>query len=262
MKHLKMISFVSISVLVPIFSWAAPSSKSSILTADQILKEVEKNLDAKDESAKIVMTITEANGASKSREIEILRKSGATSKVMVKLQSPPDLRGTALLSVGAKGKPEEQWLYMPSSKQSRRIASSSSSSNFLDSEMSYEDMGAANEKKYSNKILRTETGAKGPVIIIESTLLSGPSSYGKMQTWVASETHLPLRIDYFDKKGVLFKTTEMSDYKKFKDSIWRAQEVVVKNVQNHRSTQLQLKNLAVNEGINDSLFTVNAMGTE
>ena len=143
-----------LSVFVTLSSSAVTAPKGATLDADQIFKEVEKRITAKDESAKIVMTITEANGATKTRELEVRRKAGDAPKVMVKLQSPPDLRGTALLSVGGKGKAEDQWLYLPSSKQTRRIVSSNKSSSFLDSEMSYEDMGSSSDKKFSNKILQ------------------------------------------------------------------------------------------------------------
>jgi len=230
-------------------------------TADQILKEVEKRVNSKDESAKIIMSITEANGGTKTREIEIQRKSGSAPKVMVKLESPPDLRGTALLSVGGKGA-EDQWLYLPSSKQTRRIVSSNKSSSFLDSEMSYEDMGSSQDKKFTNTVLRNEKGAQGMVAVIESKLISGESSYSKILTWVELSTNLVDRIEYYDKKGSLLKTTEMSDYKKFSGDIWRAQTIVVKNAQNHRSTKLQLKDLAVNQGIDDSAFTVGAMAED
>jgi outer membrane lipoprotein-sorting protein len=229
--------------------------------ADDILKQVEKSVNAKDESAKVVMTITEANGATKIRELEIERKSGTEPKVLVKLESPPDLRGTALLSVGGKGKTDDQWLYLPSSKQTRRIVSTHKSSSFLDSEMSYEDMGSSSDKKFTNKVLRTDTGAQGPLTVIESTLLSGDSSYSKVITWVTAQ-NLVDHIEYYDKKGALLKTTQMSDYKKFPGDVWRAQKIVVKNAQNHRGTELELKDLAINKGLSDSDFTVNKMAED
>ena len=258
---LKRNSLFSASILfwmicgTPLYAAQAP-------TADQILKDVEKKISAKDESAKLVMTITEANGSTKTREIDIRRKSGDAPKVMVKLQSPPDLRGTALLSVGGKGQAEDQWLYLPSSKQTRRIVSSNKSSSFLDSEMSYEDMGSSSDKKFANKLLRTEKGTQGQVDVIESTLVSGDSTYSKILTWVSTNNDLVNRLEYYDKKGALLKTTEMSDYKKFSGDIWRAQNILVKNVQNHRSTKLQLKDLSINQGLDDSDFTVGAMAEE
>ena len=123
-------------------------------------------------------------------------------------------------------------------------------------------MGSSSDKKFSNKIVRTEKDAKGPVDVIESTLTSGDSSYSKMITWVSANEDLVNKIEYYDRKGNLLKTTEMSDYKKFSGDVWRAQDILVKNVQNHRSTRLQLKDLAINKGLNDSDFSVSAMASD
>ena len=231
-------------------------------TADQILKDVQKKVDAKDESETVVMTIEEANGSTKTREIEIRRKADEHPKVLVKLESPPDLRGTALLSVGGKGQADEQWLYLPSSKQTRRIVSGNKSSSFLDSEMSYEDMGSASDKKFTNTLLRTDTTPQGPVAVIQSQLTSGDSSYGRILTFVPMKDSLVSRIEYYDKKGALLKTTEMTNYKKFPGDVWRAQTLVVKNVQNHRGTRLDLKDLQVNRGLDNSEFSVSSLSND
>lgn len=260
---LKLSSLIlTFSLLLPLSSLAGPVGAGPALNADQILKEIEKRVNSKDESAKIVMTVSEANGSTKTREIEIRRKSGDEPKVMVRLHSPANLRGTALLSVGGKGRAEDQWLYLPSTKQTRRIVSSNKSSNFLDSEISYEDLGSASDKKFSNKLLKTETRPQGQLAVIESKVIAGESSYSKIITWVWLSNYLVGRVEYYDSKGVLTKTTEMSDYKQFAGGTWRARNILVKNTLNHRSTRLELKDLTINRGLDDAEFTVTAMADE
>jgi hypothetical protein len=237
-------------------------SPQNNLTADQILKEVEKRVSSNDESARIIMIIGESNGASKTREIEIKRKAGDNPKVMVKLQSPADLRGTALLSIGKKGQTEDQWLYLPSTKQTRRIVSGNKNSSFMDSEMSYEDMGSSTDKKFINKLLKTENSPQGGVSVVESKLVGGESSYSRILTWVPMGSFLVGKIEYYDRKGALLKVTEMSDYKKFSGNVWRAQNIQVKNVQNHRTTHLELKDLVINKGLDDQDFSVTSMADE
>jgi outer membrane lipoprotein-sorting protein len=261
---MNMMSFILaiFAIQVPLNLSQAANHPSSPPSADQILKAVEKRVSARDESAHLEMTILEANGSTKTREIDIERKSGENPKVMVKLQSPPDLRGTALLSVARKGAGEDQWLYLPSSKQTRRIVSSNKNSAFLDSEMSYEDMGSSADKKFDNKMVRTETSKDGPVAVIESTVTAGDSAYGKIMTWVQVKNDLVQKIEYYDHQGALLKTTEMSDYQKFPGDVWRAKTINVKNAQNHRGTLLKLKDLKVNRGLPDSDFNVSAMSDE
>jgi outer membrane lipoprotein-sorting protein len=232
------------------------------LTADQILKEVEKRVSAVDESATLEMTIIEANSASKTRDVQIRRKTNGNShKVMVKIQGPANLRGTALLSI-SEGTKEDQWLYLPSSKQTRRILSSNKSSNFLDSELSYEDMGSSSNRKYVNSLLRTEKTPTGDVAVIESKLSTGDSAYSRILAWVPLGNFLVTKLEYYDLTGKLLKVTEMGTYKKFAGGIWRTQDVQVKNVQNHRSTHLMLKDLKINQGLDDHVFTESEMAEE
>jgi hypothetical protein len=231
-------------------------------SADQILNEVKKKVSANDESATIEMTNVEANSGSKTRDIEIRRKtSGASQKVMVKIKTPASLHGTALLSV-SDDKKEDQWLFLPSSKQVRRILSSNKSANFLDSELSYEDMGGTAVRKCTNTLLRTETSPEGNVAVIESRMAPGDSGYSRILTWVPLSNYLVTKAEYYDHGNKLLKVTEMGTYKKFPGDIWRTQDVNVKNVQNHRSTHLVLKDLKVNQGIGDSDFTEAAMQDE
>jgi outer membrane lipoprotein-sorting protein len=247
------------SLLIGSLVLVSSANAATSLTADQILKEVEKRVTATDESETVDMTVIEANGASKTREVEISRKTkGPSHKVMVKIESPASLRGTALLSV-VDGANEEQWLYLPSSKQTRRILSSNKSANFLDSELSYEDMGGTNVNKVENNVLRTETTPEGEVAVVESKPVSGDSSYSRVISWVPLKSYLVTKIEYYSRDGKLLKTTQMGNYKSYSGGVWRTDEVTVNNVQNHRSTKLTLKNLKLNQGLSDQAFTQTSM---
>jgi outer membrane lipoprotein-sorting protein len=231
-------------------------------SADEILKQVEKKLHSKDEVATVKMVILEANGSTKERKIQVSRRtSDADQAVLVKLQSPADLRGTGLLSV-IKGKDSDQWLYLPSSKQTRRILSGKRQANFLDSELSYEDLGGTNGIGFTNSILKTESDASGPLYVIQSQTASTEGSYSKILTWVSTKTSLASKIEYYDHAGKLLKTMEMKNYKQFTNGIWRAQLVTVTNLQNHRGTRLELSDLKLDQGLSAQEFTPTALQSE
>ncbi len=222
--------------------------------ADQILKAVEKNVNSKDEVADLKMVIVEPSGAKKNRDIEIKRKGEEDKqKVLVRMQSPADLKGTALLSL-AEGSGNDQWLYLPSSKQTRRILSSKKSSSFMDSELSYEDMGTNSDRKMANKVLRQEKIGSQLYSVIESKPLAGESAYGKILSWISIDNFLVSKMEYYDKSMKLLKISNFSEYKKF-SGIWRAQKVEVQNVQNKRGTVLELANLQINKSLSDDEFT-------
>jgi predicted RND superfamily exporter protein len=255
--------FKTLIVLVTLTTFAIASPAlaegANAATADQILNDVAKNLHTSDEQARVKMTIIEANGSEKDRNLEISRLEASDGQsVLVRLLSPADLRGMGFLSV-TQGNQSDQWLYLPSSKQTRRIVGGKKGSNFLDSELSYEDMGSANEKGVTSTVLRTETAPAGTIDVIESKMSDPDSTYSRLLTWVNMSTHLVEKMEYYDHSGALLKTTEMNNYKKFPNGVWRAQEVIVKNAQNHRGTKLELNDLKFNRGLSSRNFSPSAL---
>ena len=231
-------------------AWAGDSS------AQDILDRVNKNMNAANEQATVHMRILEKNGAKKEREMTIQRAAnGGTKSVLVRLHSPGDIRGTGLLSVEKGGK-KDQWLFLPSTKKSRRILSQGQGGNFLGSELSYEDMGGSQGVRFESRVLRTEKKGGKKTAVIESLPKAGESAYGKIISWVPLDKYIVTKVDYFDKKGKLLKTALFANYKKFGSGVWRAQKMQIRNVQNGRATVMALKGLEIDKGIDADTFSV------
>ena len=225
--------------------------------AKAILEQVEKNISSEDEVATMKMTITEADGTPKDRTMEIYRKgSEGTQKVLVRIQGPADLKGTGLLSIG-----QDQWLYLPSSKQTRRLQAGNKKSGFMDSELSYEDMGANSDGRFDSKVIKQEELQGHKFAVIENKP-KGESSYGKILVWVDLDKYLVGKMEYYDKSMKLLKESVFSGYKQFDKGVWRARKVEVRNLQNKRGTTVELSNLKLNKGIDDEEFTESALTDE
>lgn len=258
MRQRSLAALFSATLLVSVSpAFAAPAGGD----AKAILDKVAKNMDAKDEVATVKMVITEADGASKTRELEIRRKGkDDTQKVLVKLEGPADLKGTALLSV-SKGSSNDQWLYLPSSKQTRRLqGGKSKGGSFMDSELSYEDMGTSSDAKYESKIIGKKNEGGRDYTLIQNTP-KGESTYGKTVAWVDDKTDLVGKVEYFDKNMKPLKVSSFTAYKKF-ENVYRAQKISVVNSQNKRGTVLELSGLKLNKGLDDGEFTESALTDE
>lgn len=243
-----------ICLLIPV----ANAKAAKQMTAEEVLKKVETNLKSKDETAMIDMTIVESNGQSKDRRIEIKKRNTQKQEVLVRLQKPADVKGVGLLSVMEKDS-ENQWLYLPSQKKSRRIASTSKKEKFLDSEFSYEDFSASTYKNFKNKLLEETTLEGKAVRVVESTTENSDSPYKKIVTWVDNSDFKPLKTEYYDQEGKLLKVMDFSDYKQFGKGAWRAQMVKVENVQNKRKTILKMSDLKINSGLQEKEFSKQAL---
>lgn len=216
-------------------SFAHGASKTSI---EDLLKKVESQGAPPNERVQLKMVIQESDGSKKERVLTITRKTEDETRVLVRLLQPSDLKGLSLLTVAAKGGKEEQWLYLPSDKKSRRILGSNKKGKFLDSEISFEDLSISTYKQFNNKIVKEDA----KVIQIESKAKpDSESSYGKVVTWVSKpETRLE-KVEYYDKAGKLLKRTEFKGYTKVGGKFWRAKEMLVQNLQDKRKTSLTLQ---------------------
>ena len=235
----------------------APGSED----ADAIMKKVEKTINAKDERAIIKMKVVESSGSAKEREVEIKRRSADKHQVLVRIKSPTDVSGVALLSVSRDETNEDQWLYMPSQRKARRVLSSNKSQRFLDTEFALEDFSAGTYSRFENKIVKEDRAPSTAMAVIESKAKAEGSSYSKVLTWVDLGSYQVQKSEYYDRDGKLLKTMVFRDYKKY-GNIWRAQNVEVRNMQTQRSTMMQIANLNLNAGLSDRDFSQSALERE
>jgi hypothetical protein len=230
----------------PIFAAADP--------ADEILKKARLQLDAKSDQAHVALKIIESNGDVKSREmtLQILRTKDGFKSV-IRMTSPADVKDTAVLAQMEDGQ-DQEWLYLPSTKQVRRIASGKKSAGILGSELSAEDLDPMAFKGAGLKLeTNTPTEAK---ISIQPRL--GSSEYTKVITTFSLPDALPRVTEYF-KGESLEKTVKYSDYKLFAGNIRRAQKIYIHNVKKNRGTTIEFTEISVNPPLLIKDFTPDAL---
>ncbi len=221
-----------------------------------LLKEIEVKGAPPSERVQLKMVIQDADGTKKTRVISILRKNDKPSegRALVRLLQPSDLKGLSLLTVAGDGK-EDQWLYLPSDKKSRRILGSNKKGKFLDSEIAFEDMSISTYKGFNNKVVKEDA----KTIQIESKAKpDSESSYSRIVTWLTKPEHHLDKVEYYDKGGKLLKRAQFKGYQKVGDKFWRAKQVVVHNVQDNRKTSLTLQKVSLKK-IDDDEVSLSAL---
>ncbi len=246
-----------IFVILATFALISESSFAKPSNATDLLKSIAKKNSTASEEAKIRMKIVESDGTSKERVLVIKKKTKKDPMALVRLMSPNDLKGVGLLMV-AKGTKENQWLYLPSEKRSRRIVGSNRNGRFLDSEISYEDLRLATYENFNNKVTIDPKASNKDIVLIESTAKAkSDSSYGKMKTWVDTKQERLLKTEFYGDDGELLKVMTFDNYKKYAN-VWRAQSIKVKNVKKNRSTVLELEKLST-KNLDDDEFSIDSL---
>lgn len=227
----------------------------------RLANEIASRLSALDEEFDVTMKIIEADNTAKERSMKILRRSPSKTEhsVLVRIQTPKDLRGTALLA-SFKNDKEEKWLYLPSSKQTRRLAAGSSESNsILGSELNTDDFNI-NTKQGTETILKDETEINNQKFyVVESDVSKVSVHYSKVISYVSQRDFLPAKSEAYDKQGKLLKVIDYTDYKKVGGQKWRAGKISIRNVQNQRATELSLSNIKVDQNLRAADFTPKAL---
>jgi uncharacterized protein len=226
---------------------------AAIDPAADILHKARVQMDAKSDQAHVVLKIIEPNGDVKSREmsLQILRtKEGFKS--MIRLTSPADVKDTAVLAQ-MEGGQDQEWLYLPSSKQVRRIASSKKSTGILGSELSPEDL---DPMAFNGAALTLEKqDATSAQISINPR--KGTSEYTKVITTFSLPDALPRKTEYC-KGASLEKTVAYSDYKTY-GNIQRAQSIQIRNLKKNRGTDIEFSDITVNPHFVAKDFTPDAL---
>jgi outer membrane lipoprotein-sorting protein len=258
-KGRSMIQTVSVFLILITLSLLTSSSVSHASeNASSILNKIKNMSTPKDETAILEMTISEPDGSKKIRNLTIMRKNSDAQKALVKIQSPSDLKGVALLSI-SNGESEDQWLYLPSAKKARRIVGSGKSGKFLDSELSYEDLSPSTYSLYTNQISPTSKSKNKKLTIIESKAKPNvETTFKKIRTYVDSKLNRIEKVEYFDPSGKLVKTMSFSKYKKLENKYWRAGQIKIENHQLKRGTTLELKSVNLKK-LDDDQFTTSAL---
>ena len=189
--------------------------------------------------SKTTMVLTNAQGVENVRKLELKKIEGDNGdKSLLTFLYPDDLKGTKLLSYEVIGGDDKQWLYLPSLKRVKRIASRNKSGSFMASEFSYEDISSQNYKNYSYSGDAEEVTREGKDYFkITRIPIDANSGYSKQILWIDKTTLLPKFGDYYDKENRLLKNIEFTEYKEI-DGVQRVVKIVIKNVQNGKSSSL------------------------
>ncbi len=214
-----------------------------------------------DSTADMIMELRNKQGDSSTRQIRIktLEVTGDGDKAMSIFDQPADVKGTAFLTFSHAIKADEQWMYLPSIKRVKRINSKNKSGPFMGSEFAFEDIASQEVAKYTYKYLRDEKFNGIDCFVMERIPTYKHSGYTRQVAWINKAEYRPEKTVFYDRKNTLLKTLTLSGYKKYLDKYWRADQLLMKNHQNEKSTTLNWSNYKFKTGLNEKDFSRNSL---
>ncbi|MEL6677198.1 MAG: outer membrane lipoprotein-sorting protein [Pseudomonadota bacterium] len=191
----------------------------------------------------LTMTLRDASGRSTTRDMRIdtLEKSGEGNgdKSLTVFFSPRDVEGTALLSHAKVVESDDQWLYLPALRRTKRISSSNKSGPFVGSEFAFEDLTANELGKYAYTYLETKMVDGMEMDVVECIPEYERSGYSRLLCYFDTDIHQSRKIEFFDRGGQLLKTLVQDDFREYAGGVWRPHRQTMTNHLTGKSTVIE-----------------------
>ena len=194
--------------------------------------------------ARLELVTENRQGQRRTYRLQLLRaegQGGATRQFLEYLE-PADVRGTRFLSLEEPGQASQMWLYLPALGRERRIAGSAAQDSFMGTDFSYQEIGGGRTYRtdYAAERQADATLDGRPAYVLRLTPRNPDSRYGYVQLWVWKETFLPLRIDFFDRRGQLDKQLTTGDFRQDERGTWFAYLITMASVKAQTRTIIRV----------------------
>lgn len=233
--------------------------------AREIMQKVEDRDDGDNQVNDMLMILIDKKGNERVRKIHTFVKDFGkdTHRIMFFLH-PPDVKDTGFLTYDYDdpNRDDDQWLYLPALKKTKRIATDDKSSSFMGSDLNYSDMTSRDLEDYDFKLLKEMDVEGSPAWLIEAMPrtreIIDETGYEKSILFVRKDNYFVVRAVHWVRDGGYLKYVDVKRLEQI-DGIWTGLETHVTKKKGKAAvhkTILKLENVAYNQNLDADLFSV------
>lgn len=252
-------------LLAMVLSLFAAQSAMAAMSAREIMQAVDDRDDGDNRVSDMRMVLIDKNGDTRVRTIRSYEKDKGEDKQRIMFfLSPADVKDTAFLTYDydAYEKDDDQWLFLPALRKTKRIASSDKSGSFMGSDFNYSDMTRKNLDAYDFKILKQDEVRGARVWLIEALPKSREeieeSGYTKSIAFVRQDNFVVVRAVHWVNEGNKLKYLDVSRLEQI-DGVWTVLEMSMttkKGKTTLHKTELSFDNVRYNQDLSEQMFTI------
>jgi len=240
------------------------------LSARDIMVKVDDRDDGDNRVAEMKMVLIDKNGDTRIREMKSFDKDLITDKgeedrrrIMFFL-APADVKDTGFLTYDfdAYVKDDDQWLFLPALKKTKRIASTDKSGSFMGSDFNYSDMTRKNLDAYDFKILKEVEVRGAKTWVIEALPKTqdeiDSTGYKKSVAFVRQDNFIIVRAVHWTDSGDKLKYLDVTGLEQI-NGVWTVTAMSMTTKKNkiiEHKTNLTFSNVHYDQDLNDNLFTL------
>jgi hypothetical protein len=235
-------------------------------------EEIARRVNARDDGRWVARTMTielaEKDGSVRTRVTRSFRRDfGDARRSVLFFEDPPNLKDTALLTFDypEPHRDDDQWLYLPALRKSRRIATSERGRAFLGTDLSYEDMKKETRLSLDDYRWRTlgEESVDGHrCLVVEATPVDDATArelgYGRVRIRVDAELWVPRFAEYWAPAGEALKTIRLREIEAVQ-GIWTPLRIEALTLASGHRTTLAFRDIDYLREVPEELFTESAL---
>ena len=233
-------------------------------------REIKEKVNARDEgdrsTGEMEMILIDKKGKKRVRKLKTFgRKKDKDTQSLMFFLSPADVKNTGFLTYdyNESGKDDDQWLYLPALRKTKRIAAGDKSGSFMGSDLNYSDMTTPDLDLYDYTLMK-ETEVRGNKVwqikaVPKSKDEAKKSGYSKSVIFIRQDNYVMIRAVRWVYKKRRNKYLDVKKLEKI-DGIWVSTEMHVTTKTGKKTlhkTILKQKNIRFNQDeVNANFFTV------
>jgi hypothetical protein len=270
LRAIRSLALLVVTLMIGGAGTTTPSHAADDPKAREVMTRVDDRDDGDDQTSNLQMVLIDKRGKQRIRELRSFTKDvGEDTHSMLFFLSPADVEDTGFLTYDydEADRDDDQWLYLPALKKTKRIASSDKSGSFMGSDFSYADMTDRPLENYEFKLLQEGDVDGHPVWVIESTPIDkdeiDETGYTKSIQFVRKDNDVVVRSKIWVKKGKRNKYMEVQELEQI-DGIWVPTLVTMttKNgKQTLHKTVLRTSNVKFNQELDLDDFSIRGLET-
>lgn len=179
---------------------------------------------------------------------------GVVSKTLVQYTHPFDLRHAGYLVIQNQGRSNDQFLYLPARRQTRRVNLRGEA--VFGTDFSFEDIIPRELEDATYERMDDEQISGEPVYVVAARPVPhNASEYSRFDFYVDAERFVPLRTRYWEAAGVEIKElqTDRADIRRFED-VYVPTRLTMRHLLHESFTTLRITSLVPNPGLPSEAF--------
>jgi hypothetical protein len=243
----------ALAAVVGLAARAAAQSGAGTDDASQLLTLMRQALEpGRDMRASFTLAVAGRDGQAVTWSGRLVRRTGPDARLLLVFDHPADLRETEVSVARAANDEIHTRVYLPAIRRVRDIEADARGESFLGTDFNYEDLGLEPIAFQRHTVTGEDTVNGTRCRKVESVPERG-WWYGKIVRCLDPQTHLPVRTDYYDRNGILWKTRTIDTIATVQGHP-TATSITMTTVPARTSTKMVLTDVRYDTGLGDDAF--------